>query len=359
MITNIISAIIVLGVLVFVHELGHFLFAKKLGVGVTIFSLGFGPKLIGWQKGETLYQIAAFPLGGFVKMIGENPREEVSAKDRVRSFTHQPVRKRAAIVAAGPVFNLLFAAVLFSSMNLFGIPYVTPKIGEVTPGLPAENAGIKKGDVVLAVNGQEVKKWDNLSKMVRDSNGNQIVLKIKRDGQIREIPVIPQPSKTKNAFGEEVQYNMIGIAPSDDLLIEKVGPLASIAKGLAQTWQAIELTIVSIVKMIERVIPAKMIGGPILIAQVAGEMVKRGLRSFVSLMALLSVNLGIINLFPIPILDGGYFPFLLAEAILRRPISIKKMENAQQIGLILVIMLMLFAFYNDILRIITPGGMKF
>jgi len=357
--TNIVSAIIVLGILVFAHELGHFLLAKRLGVGVLTFSLGFGRKLISRKYGETEYRVSAVPLGGYVKLIGENPEEEVKEEDRSRSFSAQPIWKRAAIVSAGPFFNFFLAVVLFSAVNLSGIPYFPPKIGEVSPSLPAEKAGLKKGDLVLSVGGAEVSKWDDLARIIRNSGGKELLMKVKRDGEIIEIHVTPQPSKSKNIFGEEVQTTMIGITPADEVLVEKVSPPVALGMGFVQTWNGIKLTVVGIVKLIQRVVPAKTIGGPILIAQLAGEQAKRGIISFILFMAILSVNLGVINLFPIPVLDGGHFLFLGLEAVLRKPISIKKMEMAQQIGLIFIILLMVFAFYNDLLRIFTPGGSKF
>jgi len=358
-ITIVLAAAIVFGILIFVHELGHFLLAKILGVGVLKFSLGFGPKLIGKKIGETEYQIAVFPLGGFVKPLGEDPQEEVKEEDRHRSLWAQPIWKRALIIGAGPFFNFFLAVVLFSSINLFGIPYYPSKIGEVSPGLPAEQAGLKKGDVVLSIDGEEVKKWDDLSKIIRNSKGKDLLLKVKRDGETLEIKVTPKPSTQKNLFGEEVPVFIIGIAPFDEIVLQKVGPFEAVGKGLSQTWFGIKLTVVGIIKLIQRVIPAKTIGGPILIAQLAGEQAKRGLLSLALFVAILSINLGVINLFPIPILDGGHFLFLGIEAILRKPLSIKKMEMAQQIGLIFIILLMLFAFYNDLIRIISPGGFKF
>ena len=357
--TSIISAIIVLGILVFIHELGHFLLAKRLGVGVLTFSLGFGPKLIGRKIGETQYQIAAIPLGGFVKLIGENPEERVKEEDCHRSFSVQPIWKRTLIIGAGPLANLFFAAILFSSLNLFGIPYLPSKIGTVSPGLPAESAGIKTGDVVLSIDAEKVSTWDDLSRIIRASNGRELLLTLTREGETLEIKVTPQSSKVKNLFGEDVNTYMIGITPSEDILLQQVPPWIAVGRGFVQTWNGIELTVVSIVKLIERVIPAKTIGGPILIAQLAGEQAKRGLASLVLFIAILSINLGVINLFPIPILDGGHFLFLGLEALLRKPISIKKMEIAQQIGLIFIILLMVFAFYNDLIRLFTPGGFKF
>jgi regulator of sigma E protease len=358
-ITTILSTVIVLGILVFAHELGHFLLAKRLGVGVLTFSLGFGPKLVGRKIGETQYQISAFPLGGFVKLIGENPEEEVKEEDLSRSFSAQPIWKRTSIISAGPLFNFFLAVVLFSSINLFGIPYLPPKVGEVSPGLPAEKAGLKRGDIVLSIDGEAVSKWDDLSKIIRLSKGKELAIKVKRDGEILEVKVTPQASKTKNLFGEEVSIFMIGITHSGEVLIQKVNPLIALGSGFVQTWQGIKLTVIGIVKLIQRVIPAKTIGGPILIAQLAGEQAKRGLISLVLFMAILSINLGVINLFPIPILDGGHFLFLGLEAVLRRPLSIKKMEMAQQIGLVFIILLMLFAFYNDLIRIFSPGGFNF
>jgi regulator of sigma E protease len=350
--TTILSTVIVLGILVFVHELGHFLLAKRLGVGVLTFALGFGPKLIGRKIGETEYKICAFPLGGYVKPIGEDPKEEVREEDRHRSLSAQPIWKRALIVGAGPFFNFFLAAVLFSSINLFvGIPSPpSAKIGEVTADFPAERAGLRKGDVILAINGDEVTKWDELSKIIRSSKGKDLLLKVKRDGEILEIKVIPTPSTQKNIFGEEIKTFVIGITPGDEMVVKKVGPMVALGTGLLQTWQGIEFTVIGIVKLIQRVIPAKEIGSPIMIAKLAGEQARKGILSLALFTAIISINLGIINLFPIPILDGGHFLFLGLEAILRRPISIKKMEIAQQIGLIFIILLMLFAIRNDLIR---------
>jgi regulator of sigma E protease len=359
--TTIISTAIVLGIIIFVHELGHFLLAKKLGVGVLKFSLGFGPKLVGRKIGETEYQIAVFPLGGFVKPLGEDPSEELKEEDRPRSLWAQPIWKRALIFSAGSFFNLLLAVAIFSTVNLsVGIPS-TPSatIGEVSSGLPAEKAGLRKGDVVLSIDGVQVSKWEELAKIIRTSKGKELLLKIKRNGENLEFRVTPQASKDKNIFGEEFSTFVIGIKSSGEIVVQKVNPFVAVGHGFVQTWQIIELTVVGVVKLIERVIPAKTIGGPILIAQLAGEQAKRGLLSFALFMALISISIGIFNLFPIPILDGGHFLFLGLEAVLRRPISIKKMEIAQQVGLILIILLMLFAFYNDLIRVFSPGGFNF
>jgi len=263
------------------------------------------------------------------------------------------------IVSAGPYFNFFLAIVFFSVINLFGIPFFPSKIGEVSPDLPAESAGLKKGDLVLSIDGKDVSKWDDLSKMIRNSNGKELLIKVKREKETFEIKVTPKLSTQKNPFGEEIQTFMIGITPYDEVVIEKVNPLKAIGMGFSQTWVGIELTIVSIVKLIQGKIPAKTIGGPILIGQLAGEQARRGVLSLALFMSILSINLGLINLFPIPVLDGGHFLFLGLEAVLRKPISVKKMEMAQQIGLVLIILLMIFAFYNDLIRLLSPGGLKF
>jgi len=357
--------VIALGILVFFHELGHFLLAKKMGVGVLTFSLGFGPKLIGWKRGETQYQIAMIPLGGFVKLIGENLHEEVKEEDRARSFWTQPVWKRALIIIAGPFFNFFLAIAIFCLINLIvGVAPTPPlplpsKVGGVTPGSPAEKAGFQAGDRILSIDGEPVSKWDDLALRIRNSQGKELTIKLERGGQTLDVKVTPQPLKEMTPSGEQNVF-VIGIkAPLDDMKFERVGPVVALGKAFVQTGELSKLTVVVIVKLIRGEISAKTIGGPILMAQMAGEQGKKGVLDFFLLIALLSINLGVINLFPIPILDGGHLLFLALEALLRKPISIRKMEIAQQVGLILIILLMLFAFYNDLLRIFTPGGMKF
>ncbi len=356
MLITILSTIIVLGILVFVHEFGHFLLAKRLGVGVLTFALGFGSKLVGKKIGETEYKICAIPLGGYVKLIGENPEEEVKEEDRARSFSFQPIWKRALIISAGPFFNFFLAALLFSLVNLFvGVPSSPlPKIGEVSAGFPAEAAGLKKGDLILSVDGEAVSKWEDLSRIIRSSKGKELRLQVKRGEEVFDTSVIPKPSTQKTIFGEDIQTFLIGITPAEEVVLQKVNPFIAIGTGFVQTWNGIQLTVLGIVKLVQRVIPAKEIGSPIMIAKLAGEQARKGIVSLALFTAIISINLGIINLFPIPILDGGHFLFLALEAILRRPISIKKMEIAQQIGLVFVILLMLFAIRNDVMRYFFP-----
>ncbi len=364
MLTTILATAIVLGILVFVHELGHFILAKKLGVGILKFSLGFGPRLIGKKIGETEYQIAVFPLGGFVKPLGEDPHEEIKEEDRHRSLWAQPIWKRALIISAGPFFNFFLAAVLFSSANLIvglpSLPMIPPIVEEVSLGYPAEKAGLKKGDLILSIDGKDISSWEELQSVITNSQGKTLLLKVKRDGEILEINVTPQPFAEKNLFGEKISTFKIGVTHTPpNAVYKRVNPLVAVGSGLVQTWQVIELTVIGIVKIIERVIPAKEVGSFIMIAKMSGEQARRGLLSLAIFTAIISINLGLINLFPIPVLDGGHLLFLGVEAVLRRPLSLRKMEIAQQVGLIFLILLMLFAIRNDLIRYFFPGGFKF
>jgi regulator of sigma E protease len=359
-----ISAIIVLGILIFVHELGHFLLAKKLGVKVLTFSLGFGPKLIGRKIGETEYKICAILFGGYVKPLGETPDEKVKEEERHRALSSQPIWKRALIIGAGPFFNLFLAILLFSGVNFISgipsFPTIPPKIEEVSPHFPAEQAGLEKGDLILSIDGRKISKWEELQEIITKSKGKELALKVDRNGKILDIKVTPKPTIDKTIFGEKIQTFKIGVAPPP-VKVERriVGPITAIGYGIIQTWQGIELIVIGIVKLIQRVIPADQIGSPIMIFKMAGEQAKRGILDLAIFTAIISINLGILNLFPIPILDGGHFLFLGLEAILRRPLSIKKMEIAQQIGLIFLILLMLYAIRNDVMRYFFPGGFKF
>jgi len=352
----IISAVVVLGLLIFVHELGHFIFAKLFGVGVEKFSLGFGPKVVGKQYGETEYLISAFPLGGYVKMIGESPDAELEEGDRSRSFMGKHPLKRIVIVAAGPLFNLLFAALLFIVIYMIGVPAATTKIGEVMVGKPAAAVGIKAGDVVSAVNGKAVARWDEFSSLIADSKGAPLEIQVKRGGDSLSFRVIPETREGKNLFGEKVSYPVIGVVAAGEMVTDRYPPLEAVVKGCQQCWKIIKLTFVSILKMIEMVVPLDTVGGPIMIAKMAGEQASAGGVNFLAFMALLSINLGVLNLLPVPILDGGHLFFYTWELIFRKPVSMRTRELAQQIGLVLLISLMILAFYNDIVRYVFNKG---
>jgi regulator of sigma E protease len=239
-----ISFLIVLGLLIFVHEFGHFIWAKLFGVKVLKFSLGFGPKLIGKKLGETEYLISAFPLGGYVKMFGENPgevtEETVTTADLSRSFSMRPVWQRFIIVAGGPIFNLIFAMFLFFFIVLAaGLPQPveTTTISGVGPDSPAAAAGLLPNDTIVAIDGQQTNRWEDVSMLIKNSSGREVLLTIQRDKGIVEIPVQPSMEITKNIFGEEVgERYMIGIARSEEVQYEKVGFLTALEAGISQTW---------------------------------------------------------------------------------------------------------------------------
>ena len=354
-----ISFIIVLGLLIFVHEFGHFIWAKLFGVKVLKFSLGFGPKLVSKQLGETEYLISAFPLGGYVKMFGENPTEaadeNMTAADMHRSFSMRPVWQRFIIVAGGPFFNLIFAFLLFFFIVLAaGLPQTvdTTTISEVSPDSPAAVAGLLSNDTIIAIDGQKTAGWDDVSRFIKDSGGRQVLLTVRRNDSTLEIQVQPRMEITRNIFGEEVgERFMVGIARSDEVIYENVGFVAALKAGISQTWSWVYLTIMGLVKIIQKVVPASELGGPILIAKIAGERMAAGWINFLYFMAVLSVNLGILNLLPIPILDGGHLVYFTVEAILRKPLNPKIIEILQHVGLVLLVTLMIFVFYNDLVRV--------
>lgn len=346
-----IGFVVVLGVLIFVHELGHFICAKGFGVGVEKFSLGFGSRLLYKTIGRTEYRLSAIPLGGYVKMVGEQPDEELSPEDIPISFTHKPVWQRMVIVAAGPVFNFLLAIVLF--FGIFwaaGLMILQPVIGEVSPGSPAQRSGLLKGDRVAAIDGQAVQSWGEMSESIMASKGRTLRLMVVRGPETLILSVTPADEVMKNIFGEDQHRYVIGVKSTGEAVTQPLGPGAALRESLSRTYMICELTVLSLVKVIQGSVSPKTIGGPIMIAQMAGEQVEQGIVNLLAFIALISVNLGILNLLPIPVLDGGHLLFFSIEAVLRRPVSLKTREIAQQAGVFLLLMLMVFVFYNDIMR---------
>ena len=350
--TTLFATVIVLGVLIFVHELGHFLTAKAFGVGVEVFSLGFGPKLFSRKYGYTEYRISWLPLGGYVKMTGESPTEEIATADVQRSFSHKNVWKRIAIVFAGPFSNLLFTVFVFFFMFLIvGIPHQTAHIGTVQEDTPAARAGLKAGDLIVSVNGQKIKEWDELSSSIKEGKGTPVDLGVEREDKIFDVKVTPEIKAIKNIWGDEIEVPLIGIGMSAKTFIERVGPLRAAWAGIDQTYELMRIMWLSIVKVIERKVSVKTVGGPIFIAQMAGQQAREGVVNLLFFMALISANLAIINLFPIPVLDGGHLFFFFMEVILRRPVNLRTREIAQQVGLFILVALIIFIIYNDIARI--------
>jgi regulator of sigma E protease len=349
---TLIAFIIVLGVLIFFHELGHFLVARLCGVGVEKFSLGFGPRLFGKTVDRTDYRISAIPLGGYVKMVGEEPGAEIDPADIPVSFTHQHVFKRILIVAAGPFFNFILAVLIFFGIFISsGIFILKPSVGEVKDGSPAYQAGIQNGDLIVSIDGTPIEVWEDMADIISQSGGRELAISVKRGEDFLVKYIRPETAQTQNIFGEDVERYVIGVTSSGDVFSKSLNPIEALVESLIQTYKIGELTIVSIVKIIQGTVPSETIGGPIMIAELAGQQAKEGMTNLTFLIALLSINLGILNFLPIPVLDGGHLLFFFIEAMIGRPVNTRTREIAQQAGLFVLILLMIFVFYNDITRV--------
>jgi regulator of sigma E protease len=347
--------VLVLGIMVLIHELGHFLIAKAFNVKVLKFALGFGPKIIARDFGETEYSIRYFPLGGFVKMLGEGEfdeeADELPPEDELRAFNNQHALKRMAIIAAGPVFNLGLAVFLFFGIFFFsGKDVITAEVGGFSEVSPAKEAGMIEGDIILSIQGQPISCWDDLKGLIQDSKNIPKHFIVQRGDQQIEMNITPREQDTQNIFGEEIRSAQIGIISAQKITTLEIGLLQAIDQSISETKKYIVLTCLVVVKLFQGVVPFKTVGGPIMIADMTGEIAKHSFMSLFPFMAIISINLGILNLLPIPILDGGLILFLLLESFMGRPFSLKTQEWAMKIGLSLLVFLMIFVFYNDILR---------
>lgn len=339
--------------MIFVHEFGHFISAKLFGIYVERFSLGFGAKVLGFQWGETEYVLSAVPLGGYVKMYGEDPSEEISHDMADRSFSHKPIWQKSLVVLAGPLANILFAWLLIYSVNIVGVPALKAQIGKVLPNTPAQKARLQPNDLIVAIDGQKIESWEDMAKIIHTKPNIPVTLTIKRGDKIITVTVTPSAKKIKTAFGEEKTIGLIGVYPSGATFTRRYNPIKAMFIATQQTYDLAALTVKGIVKLIQRKVSVKTLGGPIMIVQMATQQAKSGILQFILFTALISVNLGIINLLPIPILDGGHILLFSIEAIRRKPLSMRTKEIAQQIGLAIIALIMLLAMYNDITRIIA------
>ncbi|MBF0202739.1 MAG: RIP metalloprotease RseP [Desulfamplus sp.] len=354
---SIFAFVIVLGILVFFHELGHFLVARFFGVGVETFSLGFGPKIYKRKVGLTEYCISLIPLGGYVKMVGEEPKETIAPKDIELSFSQKTLFQKSMIVAAGPLFNFFLAFLIFYIIAQFsGLYILKPVVGGVGENTPAHAAGILADDIIQSVQGKPVKSWDELVDIIGNGTGMPLEIIVLRKEAVVSVMVTPELKIVKNLFGEDQNKYMIGIsAKSGEIEHIPLNPFQAIAEGVKQTWEISSLTIISVVKIFQGTVSTDTLGGPIMIAQMAGQQAKAGIVNLAFFIAMLSINLGIINLFPVPVLDGGHLFFFGIEAITGKATSDKVREKANQVGIALLVALMVFVFYNDIIRIFNGG----
>ncbi len=357
--------IFVLAIVIFVHEMGHFLVGRWCGVGVKAFSIGFGPEIFGWNdRHGTRWKVSIVPLGGYVKFAGDlnvssspdaDELARMSDRERAESFHHKPVAQRAAIVVAGPVANFIFAVLIFAGIAYFGGKYVLePRVGTVIEGSAAEAAGFRPGDLIVSVEGRTITGFSDLQRLVSSSSGDRLEIVVERDGSLETLVAVPRRTETETPLGRQ-RVGLLGLqALNDEGALRKIeyGPVEAVGQGFYETYFVIERTIDYLGKLVTGRESADQLTGPIRIAKVSGDVANfSGLLGLISLTALLSVSIGFINLFPIPMLDGGHLMFYAIEAARGRPLSDQAQEIGFRIGLALVLMLMLFVTWNDIVNL--------
>jgi regulator of sigma E protease len=357
----------VLTIVVFFHELGHFLVARGCGIKVLVFSLGFGPEIFGFNdRHGTRWKISAVPLGGYVKFFGDDNAAStpdsaaiatMTEAEKKDSFVHQAVPSRAAVVAAGPLANFVLAVVIFAGVFMvIGKQTATARVDAVQPGSAAETAGFQPGDLVLSIDGDKIESFTDMQRIVSVSSGEPLKIVVERKGREVELSATPRLRELKDNFGNTHRLGVLGISRSmadGDIKTEKVGPLRAVVMGVQETWYVIDRTLSYIGGVFTGREAADQLGGPIRIAQVSGEVASAGFAALIHLTAVLSVSIGLLNLFPIPLLDGGHLLFYGIEAARGRPLSERAQEVGFRIGLAIVVMLMIFATFNDILHLAT------
>ena len=354
--TYVVPFIVVLTVLVFFHELGHFAVARRCGVRVEVFSIGFGPEMFGYTaKNGTRWKFSAVPFGGYVKMFGERARDEngephaLSAEDEAVSFYAKSLGQRAAIVFAGPLANFLFAIVLLASLFMvLGEPSTPADVGEVIPGSAAEKAGLKPGDVFLKIDGSKIERFEQVRRIVQLAPGKSLAIVIRRGQQEITLTAIPDGVE-ETQFGSTQTMGRLGISRSSgDRVFIRHDPLTAVWKATVRTYVLTGSVLDALGEIVSGKRTAKELGGPIRIAQISGEMAQAGLVWILQFTVILSINLGLINLFPIPLLDGGHLLFYAVEAIRGRPVGEKAMGYSLNVGLALILCLTVFVTWNDL-----------
>jgi regulator of sigma E protease len=351
------AIIFVFGSMVIIHEFGHYIVAKWYGVKVLEFSFGFGPKIVGYQGKETLYSLRLIPLGGFVKLYGmdaefdDNGKEVIVPIHDARSFMNKPVLQRMAVIAAGPIMNFVLAIILFVCVFAYlGIPTAgtSNQVGSLVSEMPAVASGIQPGDKILAVNNEPTPDWSRLTEVIHSKPDQLLSLTIERaEGQQQQTVLVKTEKDVQTGYG------MIGIAP--EITYAHASILQSARLGLERTLDFTKYIIVALAQMITGKIPAD-VGGPVMIAQVIGEGVRQGLANLLSLTGILSIQLGLINLFPIPALDGSRIVFLLLEGVRGKSLNPEKENMIHLMGFVLLMVLMIAVTYKDIMRLFTKAG---
>lgn len=357
--------LLVLTVLVFVHEYGHYWVARKNNVRVEVFSIGFGPELYGWTASSgTRWKISAIPLGGYVKMFGESGEDEdspeLSEQDKAVSFHYKTVGQRAAIVAAGPIVNFIFAIFAFAVLaGVIGTAVPLAAVGKVVKDSSADVAGLVPGDQFISIEGENVYYFSDLRRIVSANPNKPISLIVKRDGNEIVLNATPRSTVRANAEGVEVEVGLLGVEWNPDFVeYERQNPIMALWVGAQRTYYVSTNILTYIGDMVSGRRGTDELGGPLRIAQISGQMAQQGIAEVIFLMAMLSVNLGLINLFPIPMLDGGHLAFYSVEALLGKPLGAKAQEYGFRFGLILVLMLVVFVTWNDLVHLEVIESIK-
>jgi regulator of sigma E protease len=363
----IIPFLFVLSLVVFFHELGHFLVGRWCGVRILVFSIGFGPEIIGFNdRYGTRWKISAIPLGGFVKFFGDDNVASVSSSARLagmdeaaraQCFVFQPVRERAAIVVAGPLANFILAIAIFAGIfMLYGKQTMSARVDAVQPDSAAATAGFQPGDLVLAIDGHSVESFADMQRIVSASADETLAVTVERNGATLTLKAVPALKEVKDTFGNVHRIGILGISRSmaaADMKLQPVPPPRAVWMGIEETWFVVERTLSYIGGVVVGREAADQLGGPIRIAQMSGQVATMGFVALLHLAAVLSVSIGLLNLFPIPLLDGGHLLFYGIEAMRGRPLSERAQEVGFRIGLAIVLMLMIFATFNDIIHLTT------
>lgn len=355
-----VPAIVVMTVVVFVHELGHYLVAKWAGVRVLTFSIGFGPEIFGWNdRSGTRWKVAWLPLGGFVRFFGDadassKPDVEgmsgMSAEDKRVSFQHKPLGWRFAIVSAGPLANFLFAIVVLSGLFIaFGQPYTPPVVGSVAADSAGAEAGMLAGDRILSIDGSSIERFEDMQALVRLNQGTPLLIVVQREGNEISLTATPKVTTTTDSFGNTQRLGLLGVSRSAAEYVTR-SPPAAVYYATKEIGSIIDMTLTHLGQMVRGLRGTEDLGGPLRIGEMSGQMAQAGLVTLVWFMAMISVNLGLINLFPVPMLDGGHLLFYAFEALRGKPLGETVQEYGFRFGLVMVLSLMVFATWNDLVH---------